>query len=97
MVIDWSTHLNSVSTNVQYVRRFSTVSFVFIQRLWEGMSTVIPPTKRQCERCGRTEVWDDEQTTWVAANEEGNQNLGTPHCLHEWNINGSYNPFEGHS
>ncbi len=61
------------------------------------MSTVIPPTKRQCERCGRNEVWDGEQSTWVAVREDSQIEFGKPHCLHEWDIDGSYNPFEGHS
>ncbi len=86
-----------VSTNVHPLREIPTVNFVFIQHLRASMSTVIPPTKRQCERCGRSEVWDEDQSTWVVAVENGTKEPGQPHCLHEWDINGSYNPFEGHS
>jgi hypothetical protein len=53
------------------------------------MSVIQPPTERTCERCGRAEHWDDDQQTFVAASDE---NLGRPHCLHEWDINGQYNP-----
>ena len=57
------------------------------------METIIPPKERQCERCGRMEVWSDEKQTWIAL--ERDDALGRPHCLHEWDINGSYNPIEG--
>ncbi len=59
------------------------------------MSVIQPPTDRTCERCGRVERWDDQKQTFVAADE--NQK-GRPHCLHEWDINGQYNPLrESHS
>jgi hypothetical protein len=57
------------------------------------MATLEPPTERVCERCGRTEVWDEDVKTWVAAGES--DQVGAPHCLHEWDINGTYNPIEG--
>lgn len=60
------------------------------------MPMVDPPTERVCERCGRTDVWDEEKETWVAASEDGEKQVGNPHCLHEWDINGAYNPLRDH-
>jgi len=54
------------------------------------MVTIIPPTERTCERCGRTDVWNDEVETWVVGDEDGDS-----FCLHEWDINGTYNPVGG--
>jgi len=59
------------------------------------METVVPPSERTCERCGRQDVWDDEQETWVVADRDGNPRRGKPHCLHEWDISGTYNPIDG--
>jgi len=59
------------------------------------MATVIPPTERTCERCGRRDKWDDDGRTWLIVTEDGEKRVGNPHCLHEWDINGTYNPFEG--
>lgn len=59
------------------------------------MTTLIPPSRRACERCGREEVWDENEVTWTLDDEADVK--GKPHCLHVWDINGSYNPFEGHS
>ncbi|PSP18660.1 hypothetical protein BRC62_02665 [Halobacteriales archaeon QH_10_67_13] len=50
-------------------------------------ATIVPPTERSCERCGRRERWDDDEQTW-----RGLTPPGTPHCLHEWDITGTYNP-----
>jgi len=47
-----------------------------------------------CERCGRHDVWDEDAETWVIAEADGDEQVGNPHCLHEWDINGAYNPFE---
>jgi len=55
------------------------------------MIQIVPPTERECERCGRTEVWDDENGVWRVP-DDGNPTRGRPHCLHEWDINGEYNP-----
>lgn len=55
------------------------------------MVEVVPPGERRCERCGRHEVWDDGPGSWVLA-DDGDADPGTPHCLHDWNINGTYNP-----
>lgn len=60
------------------------------------MDTVVPPKERECERCGRRDVWDDDRDAWtIATDEDGERQSGTPHCLHEWNINGTYNPLSG--
>lgn len=56
------------------------------------MTEVVPPDERVCERCGRKDVWDDDAQKWVVAREDGEPRPGRPHCLHEWDINGSYNP-----
>ena len=58
------------------------------------MATLVPPTERVCERCGRRDVWDEDRETWVAAKADGQRVVGEPHCVHEWDINGTYNPFE---
>lgn len=54
------------------------------------MVEINPPTERSCERCGREEKWDDSRQTFVASSEA--ESRGRPHCLHEWDINGRYNP-----
>jgi hypothetical protein len=62
------------------------------------MTTVAPPTERRCERCGRRDVWDADRQAWtIAIDDEGNRETGKPHCLHEWDINGAFNPFQGTS
>jgi hypothetical protein len=48
--------------------------------------TVTPPSERECELCGRRDVWNDDNWRVVET--------GSQYCIHEWNINGSYNPFE---
>ncbi|OVE86257.1 HEWD family protein [Natronolimnobius baerhuensis] len=50
------------------------------------------PTARVCERCGREERWDDELGAWQLARKDGKKLVGSPHCLHEWDINGTFNP-----
>jgi len=58
------------------------------------MTEITPPTERECERCGRREVWDDDRETFVAADVDGSPQRGAAHCLHEWDINGTYNPLQ---
>jgi len=58
------------------------------------MTDITPPTERECERCGRRERWDDSRETFVAAEADGELRQGKPHCLHEWDINGTYNPLQ---
>ncbi|MCY4729345.1 hypothetical protein KY092_02090 [Natronomonas gomsonensis] len=56
---------------------------------------IVPPTERQCELCGRTDRWDADTQNWVIAVEDGERQVGNKHCIHEWDINGRYNPIEG--
>ncbi|WP_167599418.1 HEWD family protein [Halorussus marinus] len=52
------------------------------------MAELDPPTKRECHRCGRREVWDADAANWTIAN----GNAGEPFCIHEWDITGAYQP-----
>lgn len=52
------------------------------------MATIVPPRERTCERCDRQDVWDDERENWVVDGDA----VGDPFCLHDWDINGTYNP-----
>ena len=56
------------------------------------MNEVVPPTERTCERCGRRDVWDEAVSSWSIDSEDGEKLIGDPYCLHEWDINGNYNP-----
>ncbi|WP_277555642.1 HEWD family protein [Halobaculum limi] len=49
------------------------------------------PHQRTCERCGREERFDDEVESWVVADADA---VGGVYCIHEWDINGSFVPFE---
>jgi len=53
---------------------------------------IVPPERRTCELCGRTDVWDETAENWVIAVEDGERQVGNKHCIHEWDINGRYNP-----
>ena len=55
------------------------------------MPILEPPDRRRCERCGREDVWSDERGTWVAADPA---KRGNPHCVHDWDITGTYNPIK---
>ena len=50
------------------------------------------PTARVCERCERAEYWDEDLEAWQISREDGDKQVGNPHCLHEWDINGTFNP-----
>jgi hypothetical protein len=52
------------------------------------------PTERACELCGRQEAWDGEIESWRIAVEEGERLTGRVYCVHEWDINGRFAPFE---
>lgn len=52
------------------------------------IATIRRPTERRCELCDREEVWDEDSAVWRVA-EPGNA-----HCIHEWDINGSFLPIE---
>ncbi|GAB6877936.1 hypothetical protein JCM17823_02100 [Halorubrum gandharaense] len=51
--------------------------------------TITPPTERTCERCGRAEQWDDDAEAWRVADDAGDV-----YCIHEWDVNGTFVPFE---
>lgn len=53
-----------------------------------------PPRERKCERCGRRDVWDDDPPGWRIATSDDDRRVGDPFCIHEWDVNGSYNPFD---
>jgi hypothetical protein len=53
------------------------------------------PERRTCTRCGRTERWDEDHTNWKVTTEAGQRRVGDPFCIHEWDIDGSFRPFEG--
>jgi len=55
-------------------------------------TTLRHPTDRTCQRCGREEQWDDSVETWRVVDD----NAGSIYCIHEWDINGSFVPFEEH-
>ena len=56
---------------------------------------IVPPTRRSCERCDREDVWDEEVGNWVIVEADGERRSGNKHCIHEWDINGQYNPVTG--
>lgn len=59
------------------------------------MASIVPPRERICERCGRRDIWDEETENWVIDQVDGQRQVGNPNCIHEWDINGSYNPITG--
>ena len=50
------------------------------------------PDERSCELCGRTERWHEDQGVWRVASDD-DPAVGSPYCIHEWDINGSFVPF----
>ncbi|MFB6126964.1 MAG: HEWD family protein [Halolamina sp.] len=44
------------------------------------------PERRACKRCERVERLDEAAATWRVAE------VGSVHCPHEWDINGSFVP-----
>lgn len=51
------------------------------------------PSRRICERCGRREAWDADQVSWVIDPHADDSAVGEPHCIHEWDINGTFSPY----
>ena len=51
------------------------------------------PEKRSCDLCDRVEIWDDDAGTWRVATTDGESQVGSLHCIHEWDVNGSFLPF----
>lgn len=59
------------------------------------MSTQLQtPEERECERCGRREEWDPDSDGWRIARIDGERRIGSLHCIHEWDINGTFDPIE---
>lgn len=53
------------------------------------MSDVLrTPERRVCERCGRTERYDDETDGWQVAE------ASDIYCIHEWDIDGDFVPVQ---
>jgi len=50
------------------------------------------PDRRECEICGRQEVWSDRH--WRVHESDGDRQVGDLFCIHEWDINGSFRPIE---
>ena len=48
------------------------------------------PTERACEVCGRREEWESSGESWTIVDDA----VGDPHCIHEWDINGTFAPYE---
>ena len=43
--------------------------------------------------CGCVEPWDADAGTWRVAATDGEPQVGSLHCIHEWDVNGSFMPF----
>jgi hypothetical protein len=56
--------------------------------------TIRKPTERECEECGRREVWNDATGTWRVAVTDDDRLAGDVYCIHEWDINGTFVPIE---
>jgi hypothetical protein len=56
--------------------------------------TLRTPTDRSCELCSRVETWNENAGTWRVASDEGEPQVGSLYCIHEWDINGSFVPFD---
>lgn len=52
------------------------------------------PEDRTCERCGRSEFWDEDAGVWRIAREDGERVAGDIYCIHEWDITGEFTPIE---
>ena len=73
---------------------FPTGTLITVHAFPSNMTAISAPTDRTCERCGRRDVWDEERHTWSIAVVDGEKQSGNPHCLHEWDINGTFNPIQ---
>ncbi len=67
---------------------------VAIVREMMGRSPIRTPGRRECEQCGRREAWDESVQSWSIANEGETRAVGDPLCIHEWDINGTFSPYE---
>ena len=69
----------------------STVTLTVGQMI--GRTPIRAPTNRECEVCGRAERWNDRSQAWAAVN-QSDAPIGDPYCIHEWDINGTFSPYE---
>ncbi|WP_168215965.1 HEWD family protein [Halorussus ruber] len=53
------------------------------------MTRLDPPTERECTECGRRDVWDPDRQSWRIRDDAS---AGSPNCIHDWDINGTYLP-----
>lgn len=52
--------------------------------------TLRRPKQRTCERCGRVEQWNDRTESWEISDDA----TGSIYCIHEWDINGQFVPYD---
>lgn len=52
------------------------------------------PQRRECEQCAREEAWNVNDGCWRIASEDGDRLTGNRHCIHEWDIDGTFRPYE---
>ncbi|WP_122088297.1 HEWD family protein [Halalkalicoccus subterraneus] len=52
------------------------------------------PQRRECERCDREEVWDAADGCWRITTDDGERRTGNSHCIHEWDIDGTFRSYE---
>ncbi|WP_253738944.1 HEWD family protein [Halohasta salina] len=52
--------------------------------------TLRRPKGRTCERCGRVEQWNDQVDSWEITDDAA----GSVYCIHEWDINGQFVPYD---
>jgi hypothetical protein len=45
------------------------------------------PTRRECQQCGRVEIWDEDRGSWVVDGDAGDV-----YCIHGWDITGEFTP-----
>lgn len=74
--------------------RTAVDTVITIDPLCPNMTPISAPKERRCERCGRQDFWDENDDTWRIAVVNEEKQFGNAQCLHEWDINGSFNPIE---
>ena len=48
------------------------------------------PSERTCQDCDREEYWDDDEANWRIRDDR----VGNVHCIHSWDITGTFTPVE---
>ena len=59
-------------------------------RISDMSVTLRRPKKRTCERCRRVERWNDRTESWEISDDA----TGSIYCIHEWDINGQFVPYD---